>query len=334
MSNNNNTPRALREYRALAASDRQAYDPSGKRGADDVRRLQHIARAVAALRDARHQARTNQQYPAYQLRIAQDGLRAIASRGEALPRDAARHYLTLPLGPHDAAAASAAAHAQHPRRKNWLVPGPSLTAQPRGACIEHVIEYRGRHKGRTGANWEPTMRALARISLDGAIMTALIGWATGSAENQQAAYTLQAGRGYQWQVDDNGVRLVRRADGADYHPTTDDVRAGRATIIAALRERAATRKAAAKAARRDTTAIKRASRDGVWVCLADSLAAGNCRAGTEAFARRHGLGLHRHYRVEALPAPASETESRRVALAVLAAQRRQAREMIAGVCAV
>lgn len=327
------TPRALREYRELDTEARRAYDPSGKPGADAVRRLQAIARTVAALREARHQARTNPQYPPHRLRRAQEDLRDIAGRGGALTRELGRQHRTLPLGTADAELVNVAARAAHPRRSNWVQPEPSFKPVVAGGCREYTIAYKGRHKGRFGSNWAPTMRAITRISLDGAILTALIGH-SGGGPRPEAAYTVQAGRGYQWQVDANGVRLVRLTDGADYHPTTDEVRAGRAAIVSALRERAATRKAAEKAARREAAILKRASRNGVWVCLADSVAGGNCRAGTESYARRHQLDTRRHYRAEALPKPATADESRRIALAVLAAQRRQAKELATGFCAI
>lgn len=326
---NTTTPRALREYRALDTEARRAYNPAGKAGADAVRHLQLVAKAVATLRDARHQARTNPQFPASRLCAAQRDVALLTKRATNLPRDAVRVYHTLPLGAEDADVAITAARAAHPRRKNWISVEPSTGPAAVGACIERAIEYKGKYKGWRGAEYAPTMRALVRISLDGQIMTAIIGHTDGGGR-PETTYTLQAGRGYQWGTDTHGVRLVRLADGDDYHPTTDEVRAGRAAIVTALRERSTTRKAASKAAQREAAVIERACKDGVWVCLGDSIAAGNCRAGTESFARRHGLDTRRHYRADALPATGAD--SRRVALAVLAAQRRQVREMISGIC--
>lgn len=320
------TPRALHEYRALGGDARQAYDPSKKAGADAVRRLQKIARAVAALRDAQHQARSNSHY---RLRLAQDDLRAASGRGiTPLVRDSGRGIYILPLGPQDAEIATAAARINHPRRKNWISAESSISPKPCAACIEHAIEYKGRYSRFAGADWAPTMRSMLRISLDGAILTAIIGNSDGG-RRAEAAYTVQAGRGYQWQSDANGVRIVRLADGADYHPDSDDIRSGRKTIIGALRERADTRKKTLAAAKRDAKIIADACKHGIWVCLADSIAAGNCRAGTEQYAQRHGLDISRHYLAEKLPAD-NDGNSRRIAIAVLAAQRRQAHEMARG----
>lgn len=321
------TPRALREYRALDATGKASYNPAGKPGADQVRRLQELARLLREAREAR-------------------GWRQTAAKGQllgwrtgsrvwdvSLPRDAAKKYHILPLGPEDAEIADAAARAAHPRRQNWITPTGVLFAVPAGYSTEESFEYRGRFKRWQGCNYAPAMRALARISLDGAILTAIIGYSDGDAR-PEAVYTVQAGRGYRWGVDANGVCLVRTSDGADYHPSTDDIRAGRAAIIAALRERAAQRAEAARRAKREERILRAAAKGGVWVCLADSLKAGNCRYGTEAWARRHGLDIRRHYRADALPAPSTPDESRRIALVVLAATRRQAHELAQGFCEV
>lgn len=327
------TPRALREYRALTDPiARGIYDPTGKPGAEAVRRLQLIAYTVSALRDARHQTRTNPQYPAWKADWARGEYRRVAGPETALARAIGRDLVVVPLGPEDAALARRLARAAHPRRQNWESVEGTLSGVQAGDCVAHGFFYKGRHKGRLGTNWAPAMRAVARVSLDGQIMAAVIGHA-GGADRPEAVHTILAGRGYRWETDAHGVRLVRLADGADYHPTTDDVRAGRAAIVAALREREATRRARARVARHEAAILRKAAAGGVWVSLADSVAGGNCQAGTEMYARRHGLDLRRHYRADALPAPATAEESRRVALAVLAATRRQAREWAAGVCA-
>ena len=63
--------------------------------------------------------------------------------------------------------------------------------------------------------------------------------------------------------------------------------------------------------------------------LADSLAAGNCQAGSEQFARRHGLNPTRWYKPNELLAVANG-DAQRVRLAVLAAVRRHDRLAEAG----
>lgn len=323
-----NTPKALAQYRALDKSGKIDYDPSGKHGADRVRELQKIAQHILAVRlEIEDIARNigNPQFPEW--RKSNSSLRGLFRAAgyevPALVREAQRMH-TIPLGAQDAAIATRAARAAHPRRSNWDSPRPYLNPCASGDTLDEAFAYKGKYKGRTGYTYHPTMQSAARISNDGAILTALIGY-TGKV----AVCTVQAGRGYQWGTDANGVRLVRLADGADYHPSSDEIRSGRTAIIATLRERADTRKKATAAAKRDAQIIARACKDGVWVCLADAIAAGNCRTGTESFARRHGLDISRHYRAEVLPREQGDT-SRRVALAVLAAQRRQARDLERG----
>lgn len=328
MSTIKNTPKTLAQYRALDHAGKAAYDPSGKAGAERVRELQKIARLIAA---ARHEGEdiarniNNPQFPAWKKSnlSLRDLFRIAGYEVPGLVR-AAQCMHAIPLGAQDAAIATKAARAAHPRRSNWDAPRPYLKPCAAGDTLDEAFAYRGKHKGRTGYTYHPTIQSAARISNDGAILTALIGH-TGKV----AVCTVQAGRGYQWDVDSNGVRLVRLADGADYHPSSDEIRAGRAAIVATLRERAETRKKAAADAKRDAKIIAAACKDGVWVCLADAVAAGNCRTGTEYFARRHNLDIRRHYRAEVLPREQGDT-SRRVALAVIAAQRRQARDMERG----
>jgi hypothetical protein len=188
--------------------------------------------------------------------------------------------------------------------------------------------YKGSYRGYVGYDYHPVTQSVARISPDGALLSCVIGQ-TPSGTSGAAPYLVKSGRGYGWDADEHGVRLVRLSDGADYHPTSDEARAGRASIVAALRERADVRKKTKLAAKRDAKIIKAASKGGIWVCLQDSIDAGNCVAGSNEFARRNNLDLTRHYRAEDLPRE-GEDNSRRVALAVLSAARRQARDMERG----
>jgi hypothetical protein len=70
---------------------------------------------------------------------------------------------------------------------------------------------------------------------------------------------------------------------------------------------------------------------GVAVCLADSLRAGNCRPGSESFARQHGLDSRAHYSAAELLAVANGS-TRFVRAAVVSAIRRERKELAAGVC--
>jgi hypothetical protein len=330
----NSTPKALAQYRALDTIAKSAYDPSGKPGAERIRELQKIARLVSGAKiEGENIARNigNPQFPAWKKTNGAmlDLFRAAGYTMPGLVRDAQCLHL-IPLGTDDEEIAINAARRAHPRRTNWGDVRASIVARPVGATIDEAFEYRGKHKARTGYIYHPTMQSAARISNDGAILTAIIGHSDDGAR-PMATHIVQAGRGYKWKRDANGVRLVRLADGADYHPSSDEIRAGRAAIIAALRERAEARKKAAITAKRDAKIITAACKDGIFVGLADAIAAGNCRAGTANFARRHGLDIRRHYRADQLPRGSGDT-SRRVALAVLASQRRQVRDQERGFC--
>jgi hypothetical protein len=145
-----------------------------------------------------------------------------------------------------------------------------------------------------------------------------------------ALITLRAPAGYQWGADSNGIKLSARDDhDADYHPTADEIHAGRnglAKIVTALEANQAKR-----AALKAQLAAERAEAQGIYVCVADSLAAGNCRAGTLAFAARHNLDPERHYSAPDILAIANG-DAARVRIAIRAATLRHKREMEAGVC--
>ena len=124
--------------------------------------------------------------------------------------------------------------------------------------------------------------------------------------------------GFRWNVDANGLRLIR-PDGADYHPDASELlRADWATHCCG--------QLAANAARRleelkNERAIATASARGVRVGMQDSIAAGNCRAGTLAFCQRNQLDPQRWYSPDVLFRIANG-DAQRVRLAVTAAVRR------------
>lgn len=128
-----------------------------------------------------------------------------------------------------------------------------------------------------------------------------------------------------WSADHLGVLLRRLSDGAEIHPSPALLHAimarephgcvhGLASALAAN----ATRRNAVDAA--VDAAVARASE--ARVTLADSLAAGNCPAGTRTFARRLGLDLKTAYPGDELLRKAGP-DTHRVALAIHAALRRQ-----------
>jgi hypothetical protein len=144
------------------------------------------------------------------------------------------------------------------------------------------------------------------------------------------AHTIRAPRGWRWDIDANGLRLRSCSDSRiDYHPTASELTGDVAELPRLAKAGAAARKAANRAARADARAVKRAEEIGVMVCLADSIRAGNCRAGSESFARNHGLDVAKHYTTAELLAVANG-QTRLVALACTAALRRAIKELDRG----
>jgi len=296
---------ALNIYRSLTKSEKVTFDPSGKKGAKEVRKLQALAKNL----DTGNRAR------------------AFFEAGYKMPelaRVAGQSPIKIPLSVADQEKALDAAQKLNPRRKNWKKSLPTLRNIPIGTTFDETIQYAGRFKGWSGYNYYPLMQSHARISADKSILCVIIGF-----NDDRKTYTIQSGRGYFWGVDASGLRLVRARDGADFHPNTDDIQQGRLHIIKILAENASRRKKIAADAKKDAALLKKAAKDGVWVCFSDSILAGNCKTGTTAFAQRHGLDLTRHYKASFL---IGTDDTRRVSLAILAATRRQIKEQAAGFC--
>jgi len=131
--------------------------------------------------------------------------------------------------------------------------------------------------------------------------------------------------GFRWGKDTHGLRAISGPD--DYHVSATDLGPGGAgRIVTALRANAETRRKLAAERLADE-----AEAQGILVCLADSLAAGNCRPASEDWARKHNLNLSRHYgAVELLRA--GNGDYARVRLAIRAAIARTARENETGFC--
>lgn len=132
--------------------------------------------------------------------------------------------------------------------------------------------------------------------------------------------------GYTWGQD--AIGLFAQCGPDEYHVTGADLisRNPAKTIVELLHEKRRMRDEM-----RAKASAERASLDGVYVCLADSLRGGNCLAGTLRFGEAHHLDPDRHYSaLELLAIPG--VDSGRVRLAITAARLRHAREMEAGVC--
>lgn len=149
-----------------------------------------------------------------------------------------------------------------------------------------------------------------------------------------AEYRVAAPKGYRWDIDDNGL-LIRGKIGS-YHPTASELANGPKAVMDAFRGTLARAKAARQEARKTKAKekqrlamIERAEKEGCHVCMRDSLKAGNCAAGSESWARRHGLDPKRHYSPSQILSQANGDASR-VALVVAVALRRHQAEMERG----
>lgn len=130
----------------------------------------------------------------------------------------------------------------------------------------------------------------------------------------RATIVLPAGMG--WDVDHNGLRAFSGAD--DYHPTAADLLAKNAgeNIASVLHKNAEIRRI-----HQAEKLAEAAEMMGVYVCVKDSLRAGNCLAGTQQFAARHGLNPDRHYHAPEILAQGNG-DIHRVRLAIRAAMIR------------
>ena len=198
-------------------------------------------------------------------------------------------------------------------------------------------KYQRRHGYYPGDINTVTVHSAARIESAGCVLVYELG-----ATSRQ----IVAPRGYTWSTDNNGIRLVRRKTGADYHPTAYDLidvgtpgqaarhcaaEIRRLVKVRRENERQARRDArmAKRQARRDALLTRQAQQFGVYICFADSRRAGNCAAGTQAFSARHELDVTRHYSAEELSVAANR-DMPRVKAAIAVALRRTKIELERG----
>jgi hypothetical protein len=176
--------------------------------------------------------------------------------------------------------------------------------------------YKGNGRWVTDCNAEhrDTFRCFSVIS-----NTRQLECAIGSRE-----FCLTLPDGYHWNKDVNGIRAVYGPD--DFHPQIGDLWKENAVeeIVRRLQENAQRRKLLAA-----QEAATKAEAEGVYVCVADSLRAGNCLAGTKSFAQRHGLDTRKHYHAPDLLEMANGDGSR-VKLTITSAVIRHHQEMERG----
>lgn len=132
---------------------------------------------------------------------------------------------------------------------------------------------------------------------------------------------------YAWSHDANGLKVyLKNSHKDDFHPMAGALLRPDAAeyLIRMLQENREKRlKIAAEQA-----ALK-AEMAGVYVCLADSLRAGNCRTGSLRFCERHNLNPSRHYTASEI-IDIQNGDAGRARLAITAATLRHQREMAQG----
>jgi hypothetical protein len=234
-----------------------------------------------------------------------------------------KHRAIVPLGSISENELRIASRAEHPRRKNWEPP-QAVVSDTVGCWVSEV--NCGRYSSRcTYIRYEyvPTVGSYGIIRGNLGLEYHYAGTVT----------VLQPPRGYRWDKDSNGIRLVSltKAD-KNYHPNSDDLRKySKKALLTKISRLAETRKQARKLAKETAAAVKRAEREGAAICVKDSVRAGNCQAGTINFARRHNLDPNRHYRPTELLKIANG-DAHRVRLAVTVGLRRHRQEMGRGYC--
>lgn len=197
----------------------------------------------------------------------------------------------IPLGPQHAALAARSAREQFPRRRNWDAPEPGCHQ----IGIKTVNHGRYSHRCRyERVSYTPVMRSCGMITPGRALL--LIGNDT---------IRIRAPRGWRFGRDENGLYLTRTSETREafrYHPTSDEWSAGLSAIRAAAIDHEQTQRRVAREAREQR---RQARKDAallatipVYVCLRDSRTAGNCAAGTVAWARRHDLDPTLHVPAE------------------------------------
>jgi hypothetical protein len=218
------------------------------------------------------------------------------------------------------------------RRKNWGEPSRCVWGNAPGLA-SYTVNH-GRYSSRCkythytyGVTITHTLRAAGRV-LVGAIPT---------ADGGSARLSRVLPAGWTWGHDAQGLRAVG-AGGIDYHPTLADIRdhargtwySAQARALAAKRRAAEReRRAAERAQTQEGRAMRRIGPGDVWVCLADSIRAGNCMAGSVRFATAHSLDTRRHV-LGAVLLRLATSAPERVQAVVEQARRREAKEFVRG----
>ena len=232
------------------------------------------------------------------------------------------------LGSDDEQTASSLAYTAHPRKQNWRDAAATIDTIPDPGWTVRETDH-GAYSSR--CKWHRISYTPAATSYCHAFGTRLI------ARIFATSYKLRAPRGWRFGRDELGVYVVRNDETREafrYHLLSDDVRGGVRAIRAAgiaheIRQREVVKdqRLVRAASRAEEKILNRA---GVWISERDSRGVGNCRAGTAAFASRHGLDINQHYPAKILERLTKKHLS--VGAVIRYAEIRTLRELRVGVC--
>lgn len=215
------------------------------------------------------------------------------------------------------------AKAKEPRRKNWNTP----VARIRPGREIHTTNH-GQYSRKF---------TFTRYSYTGVVGSICYLRSTGKYMIYRYAgekfQKLFSPAGYIWAADNNGVKLVSKANtDVDYHVSSDDLRwYSKKNIRAILVKNASIRAEAKKAVHKTKKIIKKAEKEGLKICFRDAVKAGNCSEGISAFCERYNLQKNGYYAPSVLLRIPTE-ETKRVALAVAVGLKRHNEEMRRGFC--
>lgn len=214
------------------------------------------------------------------------------------------------------------------KKRNWRYPISTFTP----SCIRTHNE--GRYSSRcryTRWTYTPEIESWGTITTPSSLYVSI------DTHDGLFQEDVQAPRGWHWALDADGIALVSNTDArVNYHPVSTDFLVDRPSFAMArtARENAKKRRALARVARKDQAdarafarLVRDAERQGCRVCPKDSMVAGNCHAGTMAWADRHSIHADHAMPTAVLSA---DPGNDRVKIALLMAIRRHHREMAQG----
>ncbi len=238
----------------------------------------------------------------------------------------------LPLGTWDILTAGNMSHEQYPRRMNWDAPVATTERHDKGMAVKDVDH--GAYSSR--CTYRKISYTPAVTSYAAAFGSRLV------ARVWDKTYKYRAPHGYRFGTDSLGVYIQRKSETRGrfrYHLLSDEVRAGKAAMRAAVIKHTQTQIQADLAARQAASDFASQSKHhalaiklGIWISIADSDKAGNCRAGAVTWGRKHNLTTKRHYPV-ALIARLAKTHYS-VGRVIRAAKVRAVEDLIRGYCVI